>query len=136
MAAEVSNFFDDVPQPPRRAHLVISRSGASTIAELAAAGRPAILHSLSRTRRTITRPPMPALSSRGRRRAGCIPQRAFTAENLAERRHVLVRCSHKPWRARPCRSREAFGRIDAAARLADLAESAIRGNGMAKEAAA
>ena len=40
-------------------HLVIGRAGASTIAELTAAGRPAILIPCRR-RPTITRPPMPA----------------------------------------------------------------------------
>ncbi len=43
MAAELKPFFADVPARLERAHLVISRAGASTIAELAAAGRPAIL---------------------------------------------------------------------------------------------
>lgn len=41
--AELSTFFADVPERLGRAHLVICRSGASTVAELAAAGRPAIL---------------------------------------------------------------------------------------------
>ncbi len=35
-------FFDDVPEILGQAHLVISRSGASTVAELTTAGRPAI----------------------------------------------------------------------------------------------
>jgi len=41
--ATLAPFFDDIPQRLAAAHLVISRSGASTVAELAAAGRPAIL---------------------------------------------------------------------------------------------
>ena len=43
IAAEVRSFFTDVPQRLLRAHLAICRAGASTIAELAAIGRPAIL---------------------------------------------------------------------------------------------
>jgi UDP-N-acetylglucosamine--N-acetylmuramyl-(pentapeptide) pyrophosphoryl-undecaprenol N-acetylglucosamine transferase len=43
MAAELDGFFDDVPMRLSRAHLVICRAGASTVAELAALGRPAIL---------------------------------------------------------------------------------------------
>ena len=39
--AEIASFFDDMPARLRRAHLVLCRAGASTIAELAAAGRPA-----------------------------------------------------------------------------------------------
>ncbi|BBK35493.1 UDP-N-acetylglucosamine--N-acetylmuramyl-(pentapeptide) pyrophosphoryl-undecaprenol N-acetylglucosamine transferase [Allostella sp. ATCC 35155] len=41
--ATVERFFDDVPQRLARAHLVVSRAGASTVAEIAAAGRPALL---------------------------------------------------------------------------------------------
>jgi UDP-N-acetylglucosamine--N-acetylmuramyl-(pentapeptide) pyrophosphoryl-undecaprenol N-acetylglucosamine transferase len=41
--AELSPFFDDVAGLLAQAHLVIARAGASTVAELAVAGRPAIL---------------------------------------------------------------------------------------------
>jgi UDP-N-acetylglucosamine--N-acetylmuramyl-(pentapeptide) pyrophosphoryl-undecaprenol N-acetylglucosamine transferase len=41
--AELQSFFSDVPQRLSRAHLVICRAGASTIAELGAIGRPALL---------------------------------------------------------------------------------------------
>lgn len=41
--AELSSFFSDVPARLGSAHLVIARAGASTVAELLAAGRPAIL---------------------------------------------------------------------------------------------
>ena len=40
---EVCPFFDDMPARFAAAHLVLSRSGASTVAELAAAGKPALL---------------------------------------------------------------------------------------------
>jgi UDP-N-acetylglucosamine--N-acetylmuramyl-(pentapeptide) pyrophosphoryl-undecaprenol N-acetylglucosamine transferase len=40
---ELAAFFDDLPERLARAHLVISRSGASTVADLAAIGRPAIM---------------------------------------------------------------------------------------------
>jgi UDP-N-acetylglucosamine--N-acetylmuramyl-(pentapeptide) pyrophosphoryl-undecaprenol N-acetylglucosamine transferase len=70
VAAEVEPFFRDLPARIAASHLVISRSGASTVAELAAIGRPAILvrdcdgtdalHSGSRGRR----------DRRARRRSG------------------------------------------------------------------
>lgn len=41
--AEVETFFNDVPERLARAHLVVSRAGASSIAELGCVGRPAIL---------------------------------------------------------------------------------------------
>jgi UDP-N-acetylglucosamine--N-acetylmuramyl-(pentapeptide) pyrophosphoryl-undecaprenol N-acetylglucosamine transferase len=40
---QVSAFLDDMPSCFARANLVMSRSGASTVAELAAAGKPALL---------------------------------------------------------------------------------------------
>jgi UDP-N-acetylglucosamine--N-acetylmuramyl-(pentapeptide) pyrophosphoryl-undecaprenol N-acetylglucosamine transferase len=41
--AELQNFFTDVPERLARAHLAVCRAGASTVAELAAIGRPALL---------------------------------------------------------------------------------------------
>jgi len=40
--AELSTFFTDIPEELSKAHLVICRSGASTVSEIAASGRPAI----------------------------------------------------------------------------------------------
>lgn len=43
VAADVAAFFSDLPQKMADAHLVLSRSGASTVLELSVIGRPAIL---------------------------------------------------------------------------------------------
>jgi UDP-N-acetylglucosamine--N-acetylmuramyl-(pentapeptide) pyrophosphoryl-undecaprenol N-acetylglucosamine transferase len=43
IAAEIDSFFTDVPERLARAQLVVCRAGASTVAELAAIGRPALL---------------------------------------------------------------------------------------------
>src|SRR6202000_2960786 len=43
IAVELKRFFEDIPHRLAAAHLVISRSGGSTTAELTVAGRPAIL---------------------------------------------------------------------------------------------
>lgn len=43
VTAEVEPFFMDLPARMARAHLVIGRSGASTVAELGVIGRPAVL---------------------------------------------------------------------------------------------
>ncbi|MCX7338080.1 MAG: undecaprenyldiphospho-muramoylpentapeptide beta-N-acetylglucosaminyltransferase [Alphaproteobacteria bacterium] len=40
---EVKSFFDDMDERYKAAHLIIARSGASTVAELSIVGRPAIL---------------------------------------------------------------------------------------------
>ncbi len=43
VAAELSEFFADAAERMADAHLVVARSGASTVAELAEVGRPAVL---------------------------------------------------------------------------------------------
>jgi len=43
VTADVRQFFDDMPARLRAAHLLICRSGASTVAENTVAGRPALL---------------------------------------------------------------------------------------------
>ena len=43
MTAEIAAFFTDMPQRLAASDLVIARAGASSVAELAAAGRPALL---------------------------------------------------------------------------------------------
>jgi UDP-N-acetylglucosamine--N-acetylmuramyl-(pentapeptide) pyrophosphoryl-undecaprenol N-acetylglucosamine transferase len=43
VSVELNHFFDDLPERMAQSHLVIARSGASTIAELTVIGRPAIL---------------------------------------------------------------------------------------------
>lgn len=43
IAAEISPFFSDMADRIAKTHLVISRSGASTVSEIAAIGRPAVL---------------------------------------------------------------------------------------------
>ena len=42
-AAEIAEFFPDLPARIAAAHLVVARAGASTVSELAVIGRPAIL---------------------------------------------------------------------------------------------
>lgn len=49
--AEIATFFDDMPSRLAEAQLVIARSGASTVAELSAIGRPSILIPLPRGKR-------------------------------------------------------------------------------------
>lgn len=43
VTADVAPFFSDLPARMAASHLIVSRSGASTVAELAAIGRPSIL---------------------------------------------------------------------------------------------
>jgi UDP-N-acetylglucosamine--N-acetylmuramyl-(pentapeptide) pyrophosphoryl-undecaprenol N-acetylglucosamine transferase len=131
LSAEVSHFFEDVPQRMDSAHLVICRSGASTLAELTAAGRPAILVPFAAAADDHQTANARFLSEAGG--AWLIPERALTPELLAERLISLLAQPQALARAALC-ARE-VARTDAATRLADLAEAVIRGNGAAQEAA-
>ena len=86
--AEIESFFNDIPARLRRAHLVICRAGASTIAELAAAGRPAILvpypHAMD-DHQTINAAQFSASGG-----GWAIPQGDFSPTALAERLAALL----------------------------------------------
>jgi UDP-N-acetylglucosamine--N-acetylmuramyl-(pentapeptide) pyrophosphoryl-undecaprenol N-acetylglucosamine transferase len=116
ITAEVETFFNDVPARLARAHLVICRSGASTIGELAAAGRPALLvpypHAMDDHQ---------AANARAFAEAGAgwtIAQSSLTVPLLTERLGEFLgdaaRLSQAAAQARR------FGRDDAAERLAAL----------------
>jgi UDP-N-acetylglucosamine--N-acetylmuramyl-(pentapeptide) pyrophosphoryl-undecaprenol N-acetylglucosamine transferase len=114
--AELAPFFSDLPARLASSHLVVSRSGAGTVAELAAIGRPSILV------------PLPgAIDQDQFANAGVlsqadaalrIPQTEFTPDRLASEISALAaepaRLAVMATRARN------VGRLDAAERLADL----------------
>jgi UDP-N-acetylglucosamine--N-acetylmuramyl-(pentapeptide) pyrophosphoryl-undecaprenol N-acetylglucosamine transferase len=116
VAAEIRPFFDDVPARLARAQLVIARSGASTVAELAVVGRPAILVPYRYAADDHQSANARALESAGA--AWVMPETAFTAEALAERLAALM--GDPAALAKAARAAEALGRPDAAERLADL----------------
>src|SRR5690606_27210223 len=108
-------FFGDAPERLSRAHLLIGRAGASTIAEAAAIGRPAILvpypHAIDDHQTANAH----AVDEAG---AGWLmPEPAFTATHLAERLESLIRMPALLVRAAACA--RALGKPDAAERLAD-----------------
>jgi UDP-N-acetylglucosamine--N-acetylmuramyl-(pentapeptide) pyrophosphoryl-undecaprenol N-acetylglucosamine transferase len=78
--AELLTYIEDMPDRLAEAHLVIARAGASTIAELTAAGRPAILVPLP-----IATDDHQTVNAREMAKAGgarMIPQDEFTSEAL------------------------------------------------------
>ena len=117
--AELGTYFEDMAERLADAHLFIGRAGASTIAELTAVGRPAILiplpiatddHQAANTREIV---------AAGGARA--IRQDRFTAVELAkqiqamaQRPETLANAAHAAWNC---------GYPHAAADLADLIES-------------
>ena len=80
--ADLRPFFNDLPQRMAEAHLVIGRSGAGTVAELMAIGRPAILVPLPTAMDDHQTDNAAILSRAG---AGwLVAQKTLTAESLAE----------------------------------------------------
>lgn len=116
--AELATYFEDMEARLADAHLFIGRAGASTIAELTAVGRPAILvplaiatddHQTANTREIV-----------GKGGARAIRESAFTAKELAKqiqalamRPDTLANAAHAAWNC---------GRPKAAKDLADLLE--------------
>ncbi len=116
VAAECAPFFADLPRRVAEAHLVISRSGASTVAELSAIGRPAILVPLPHALDQDQFANAGVLAEAGG--AIRLAQRDFTPERLAAE---IAQLSADPARlARMAQGSKSAGTIDAAERLADL----------------
>jgi UDP-N-acetylglucosamine--N-acetylmuramyl-(pentapeptide) pyrophosphoryl-undecaprenol N-acetylglucosamine transferase len=116
--AALKSFFDDVPARLGAAHLVVCRAGASTVAEITVAGRPAIFVPYPHAADDHQRYNAEAVAASG---AGwALPQPQFTADALAAR---LVELAHRPAElARAAAASRAFAKPDAAAALADLVE--------------
>ncbi len=117
--AELATYMADLPDKISLAHLIIGRAGASTIAELTAAGRPAVLVPLPSAMDDHQSHNVSEMVSTGGGRA--IAQKDFTAKELAKQ---IQKLALKPdgldvaaERAKSC------GRPDAVKDLADLVES-------------
>jgi UDP-N-acetylglucosamine--N-acetylmuramyl-(pentapeptide) pyrophosphoryl-undecaprenol N-acetylglucosamine transferase len=114
--AELAPFFSDLPARLASSQLVVSRSGAGTVAELGAIGRPAILVPLpgSIDQDQFANAGVLAQANGALR----IPQSEFTPERLAAELTALA--------ADPARltamatAARTVGRLDAAERMADL----------------
>jgi UDP-N-acetylglucosamine--N-acetylmuramyl-(pentapeptide) pyrophosphoryl-undecaprenol N-acetylglucosamine transferase len=116
VAAEVATFFADLPARIAASHLVVGRSGASTVAELAAIGRPSILVPLPHAIDQDQFANAGVLERAGG--ALRIVQEAFTPERLAQEIAVLAGTPQRL--AAMAAAARSLGRLDAAARLADL----------------
>jgi UDP-N-acetylglucosamine--N-acetylmuramyl-(pentapeptide) pyrophosphoryl-undecaprenol N-acetylglucosamine transferase len=122
VAAEIAPFFTDMGGKLAAAHLVIARAGASTVSELAAVGRPAILvpypYALDHDQAENARVLMEA--------GGCwlMPETTLTPEALGRRLAALMDWPDELLRA--AEAAKAQGRPDAAERLADMVERVAR----------
>lgn len=112
----VRPFFDDVPMRMAQAQLVISRAGASSIADLTVIGRPSILIPLAAAIRDEQTANARALSENGA--AELLPEAVLDAESLARDIQSIL---SDPSRAEAMASAAlALGRPDAAQRLYEL----------------
>lgn len=116
--ADLATYLPDLPERLGWSHLVIARAGASTVAELTVAGRPAILVPLpSATDDHQTYNVAEAVAAGGAR---AIPQRLFTPVELAKQMQKLAlepgslaNAARRMWQC---------GRPNATSDLADLLE--------------
>src|SRR6202040_4189538 len=116
VTAEVEPFFRDLPARIAASHLVISRSDASTVAELAAIGRPSILVPLPHALDQDQHANAGMLERAGG--AMMMEQSDFTPDRLASE---IARIAVEPDRLAIMAQRaRATGALDAADRLAEL----------------
>lgn len=114
--AEIAPFFTDLPARMAASHFIISRAGASTVAELAAIGRPSLLvplpHALDQDQ---------LANARVLERAGgaiVLTQDQFTSERVTRE---LAALEAEPTRITAmAQAARGAGTLDAAERLADL----------------
>jgi UDP-N-acetylglucosamine--N-acetylmuramyl-(pentapeptide) pyrophosphoryl-undecaprenol N-acetylglucosamine transferase len=121
VTAELSTFFADVPRRLAECHLVIARSGASTVAELGVVGRPAILvpYPFATDDHQSANAEAYAASGGG----WVVSQRILTPKLLAERLTMLL--SQPDTLTRAAEAARRHGRPDAAERLARLVMAQI-----------
>jgi len=122
IAAEVATYLADMPARLAIVHVVVARAGASTIAELTAAGRASILVPLPSATDDHQTANARALTDAGGGVA--IPQPQFTPDAVAAAVHRLLASDDAL--AETAALARAAGRPDAAERLADLAERIAR----------
>lgn len=116
--AELKTFFDDLPARMADAHLVISRSGASTVCELAVIGRPSILIPYPFATDDHQTANAAVFADAGA--AWLVQQRDLSEQKLAAMlEEILADTSALAARAHAA---HALGRPDATSRLADLVD--------------
>jgi UDP-N-acetylglucosamine--N-acetylmuramyl-(pentapeptide) pyrophosphoryl-undecaprenol N-acetylglucosamine transferase len=129
--ADLASFFADIAGLLAGAHLVIARAGASTVAELAVIGRPALLVPLPGAIDDDQSANARALTDEA---AGwMMPQPGFSPEALAARLESLF--AEPALLAATAARAAGLGRADAALRLADLVEKLAGQDSLVQERA-
>lgn len=115
-SAEVSAFIDKMPEAFAQADLLVCRSGASTVAEATAAGKPAIFIPFPQAADDHQRRNAEAIVAGGA--AVLIPQAELTAERLAR---TVIELLSAPQRLKEMGQRaRALSHVDAAGRMARM----------------
>lgn len=120
---EVRAFLDDMPERLAAADLVVCRAGATTLSELAAAGRPAILVPFPFAADDHQRLNAQAVQDAGA--AVVVRDGDLSGVRLAEA--VASLAANPERRRRMAEAARRLARIDAAERIADVAEELMAG---------
>ncbi|HZN54327.1 MAG TPA: undecaprenyldiphospho-muramoylpentapeptide beta-N-acetylglucosaminyltransferase [Candidatus Polarisedimenticolaceae bacterium] len=123
LAAEILPFLDDMPARLASADLVVCRAGATTLAELAAAGRPSILVPFPFASDDHQRANAEAV--RDADAAVVVPDAELDGVRLAAEVEALAQDS--PRRSRMSQAARSLARVDAAQRIADVAVGLMGG---------
>ncbi len=127
ITATVEAFFDDVPDRLAEAQFVISRSGASSVADIAAIGRPSILIPLAVAKRNEQEANANGLVAAGG--AIVLRETEFTPDSLRDAMNMIL--ADADLATGMAEAALSQGIPDAAERLADLVEE-LAGTGVAK----
>ncbi|MEE2661475.1 MAG: undecaprenyldiphospho-muramoylpentapeptide beta-N-acetylglucosaminyltransferase [Pseudomonadota bacterium] len=122
MSVDLKTFFHNVPELMGAAHIVITRSGASTVAELAEAGRPAILvpyPNATDDHQTVNARSMEAAGA-----GWLIPNDTFTPETLQTHLERLITTPEIAMTA--ANAARLLGGGNAAARVVDEVEKLLK----------
>ncbi|MFK7868936.1 MAG: glycosyltransferase [Roseobacter sp.] len=119
IAADVSPFFKDVPRRLTEAQLVISRAGASSVADLSVIGRPSILIPFAAATGDHQTANARGLVSAGG--AIMVPESQANVEALSDQ--ILSVLDNPDGAMQMARSAAAFGKPDATAHLVALVEN-------------
>ncbi len=128
MGADIAPFFNDMAERLAKAHLVICRSGASTVSEISVIGRPAVLvpypHALDHDQAANAA----ALAATGG--AKVIAQSELSPERIAS---ILTHVMNDPEKlANMAAAAKLAGKPDAANLLADMVEAIAAGKTVAE----
>jgi UDP-N-acetylglucosamine--N-acetylmuramyl-(pentapeptide) pyrophosphoryl-undecaprenol N-acetylglucosamine transferase len=121
--AELQTFFTDIPERLAQAHLVIGRSGASTVAELTTAGRPAIFVPYPHHKDQQQKMNAEAVSDVGG--AWVMIEDGFTSEALLARIETFLQNPEILFKA--AENARSCGKPDAARKLGNLVTAIARG---------